>query len=690
MSYYETAVISGTTGNYTAAVQTGAHGNTWTTHYTSGDGSPDGFTGTTSVTTPNGTVTTTYGGSNSVSTATEENVSGVTKLGTSVTASTDPAISVGDAGKSKDFSGALGLKYTTFGTWTLAACPSSGNCGPTYFGTYGGAQPGQSLTPTTAVPTTGYASYWGGATGAVFQPSTVNGNNVGLFYGTFGLTANFANGSIVGAITNTQVYSTSNGTGSQTNLGSLNDIAISATISGNTYSGTVTASTTDSSGNTPTGFDIGGSAGHLIGGFYGSAAQETAGTFYLTGGTNSTQLVGSFGAAAGSDFGNATQTVSHFVYEDTISGMPGSTLAASPDGLSTSLIQFTADTSPAGFTKLVTYTTPGGTIVVEEGGAQQFSSSGGRDGVTGVQGGNLIILSSTDPAVTTAGGGSWETFGKVVGLQYADFGLWNISPTGNNASSQTPLYAGAGAGGKAGVAETASMPTTGTASFSGGAVGYVVKGGTGGEFYGTSTLTANFATGGGTVTGTISNINVYSFNNNTLSGTMNDISINATIAGAGNTKAEYSGTATAQGAAGTAVDITGATGPLKGAFYGPTAQETAGTFQMSGGGAQVLGSFGAKPATPSDRRLKVEIAPAGRLANGLALYSWRYLGGRRRFTGVMAQDLLNDARFADAVKLDHDGLMRVDYARIGFIPLDSAAMAAEGELAVGIYRATLH
>ena len=182
--------------------------------------------------------------------------------------------------------------------------------------------------------------------------------------------------------------------------------------------------------------------------------------------------------------------------------------------------------------------------------------------------------------------------------------------------------------------------------------------------------------------GTISNINVYSLATNALMGSLNSIGFTGMIGGLGNTSTQFSGTATAQSGAGTAFDITGATGPFRGAFYGPGAIETAGTFQIRGTATQVFGGFGAKTTIPSDRRLKEAVIAAGHLANGLALYSWRYCGGRHRFTGVLAQDLLADRRFADAVVIDADGLMRVDYARIGYAPRNAAAMAAEGEAAV--------
>ncbi len=685
-------------------MQTNQHGNSWTTSQTVDAGSQAGVDGTNTIATPEGAVTVSYGGSNSyTANGSEEGVTGVTKYALTVTGSTDSNIVPGDVGNVDSFAGVVGLKYADFGTWSVKPCAGGGTCGPLYVGTYGGAQSGQSLTATTAMPTTGYGSYWGGATGAVVQSSSTNANNVGLFYGTFGLTANFTNGTLSGAITNIQVYSTSDGSGSQTDYGTLNDITIANPISGNAimgnaYKALVTASSTDSSGQTPSGFNISGATGKLIGGFYGPSGQETAGTFTLTGGANATQLVGAFGAAAGSDSGNATQSATNFVSIDGAFGTPGSTQVLSPETPGTAIFQKVLDSSPDGFTKIATYVTNGGAIVVEEGGAQAYSANQailGQPASAGIEGGNLIILLSTDPAVTKAGGGDWSSFGKAVGLQYSDFGVWTISPTANNAGTQNPAYVGAGAGARPGAAETTSMPSSGSASYAGAAAGYVTVANTPGEFYAPATLNANFATGAvtGTIGSTTSGITVYAVgggSGNTVSGTMNAIGITASIGGAGATASEYSGTVSAMSTAAASIDISGATGPIKGGFYGPSAVETAGTFQLSGAGVQVVGSFGAKTATPSDRRLKREVEPAGHLANGLALYSWRYLGGQHRFTGVMAQDLLADPRFADAVHVDADGLMRVDYTRIGYAPRDGAIMAAEGEAAVASYRATQH
>lgn len=165
-------------------------------------------------------------------------------------------------------------------------------------------------------------------------------------------------------------------------------------------------------------------------------------------------------------------------------------------------------------------------------------------------------------------------------------------------------------------------------------------------------------------------------------GSMNDILLSGTISGSA-----FDGTATAGTNAGSAFDIAGATGELHGGIYGPNAAETSGSYFLTGGPKEtaLIGSFGATQAA-SDRRLKEEIQRLGELANGLKLYSWRYIGGSRRFTGVMAQDLAPDDRFANAIVIDAKGLMWVDYGRLGFIPDDFAAMRSEGEAAIAEYR----
>ena len=79
----------------------------------------------------------------------------------------------------------------------------------------------------------------------------------------------------------------------------------------------------------------------------------------------------------------------------------------------------------------------------------------------------------------------------------------------------------------------------------------------------------------------------------------------------------------------------------------------------------LLGNVAAQSGstTPSDIRLKHDIAPVGRLDSGLNLYRFRYLGGEEEMVGVMAQEVLDVA--PEAVVLGEDGFYRVDYARLG-------------------------
>jgi len=280
-----------------------------------------------------------------------------------------------------------------------------------------------------------------------------------------------------------------------------------------------------------------------------------------------------------------------------------------------------------------------------------------------------------------------NTFGD--DLNYAILGQWSVARTkygpDTNAAYfmigfQTPLE---------------SMPTTGAAVYRGfgdvnGTV--LIQDGQTGTLTGNGLLVANFAKD--TVTGVLSDIRVIA----AATGTTNlqafawdTVSLSGTISGD-----LISGTTSVIGNPGNSVSLAKSSkGTISGGFYGPTANEVALIWTLHDGkGSNAVGTFGAATGisclscvTPSDRRLKRDISPAGRLANGLALYSYAYLGDERQFTGVMAQDLMEDPRFASAVIADADGLMRVDYGRLGLALPDFAAMAAAGERAVDLYRA---
>lgn len=64
----------------------------------------------------------------------------------------------------------------------------------------------------------------------------------------------------------------------------------------------------------------------------------------------------------------------------------------------------------------------------------------------------------------------------------------------------------------------------------------------------------------------------------------------------------------------------------------------------------------------SDRRIKTDVDWVG-MERGLPVYRFRYIGSPTRFEGVMAQDVL--AMMPEAVAIRSNGLMAVDYAKLG-------------------------
>jgi hypothetical protein len=77
------------------------------------------------------------------------------------------------------------------------------------------------------------------------------------------------------------------------------------------------------------------------------------------------------------------------------------------------------------------------------------------------------------------------------------------------------------------------------------------------------------------------------------------------------------------------------------------------------GGLFRLGSAG---IAASDRRLKRDIKRVGAMANGLPVYEYRYVWGRKRHIGVMAQDVLKAG--IDAVVSHWTGFLMVDYGKL--------------------------
>ena len=90
----------------------------------------------------------------------------------------------------------------------------------------------------------------------------------------------------------------------------------------------------------------------------------------------------------------------------------------------------------------------------------------------------------------------------------------------------------------------------------------------------------------------------------------------------------------------------------------------------------------APPPAPSDARLKHSVQYVETLENGVRLHAFKYLNDDRYFVGALAQELLQDERFAHAVILGDDGYYRVDHAALGLRMYNEQAMVKAGQQAL--------
>ena len=265
--------------------------------------------------------------------------------------------------------------------------------------------------------------------------------------------------------------------------------------------------------------------------------------------------------------------------------------------------------------------------------------------------------------------------GGLANLNYTALGNWVVANASTGLSSNMAFYV---AGYQTPVA---SMPTSGSATYGGtgtviGAV-LIPGGSTGAQLTGNSALTANFSSGA--ITGSFTNMQATPVTGGAAS-PWNSVSASANISGA-----TFSGqTATSSTPSGT-YSLGSATGTINGGFYGPAANELGAVWTLYDGSKAAFGGVAGPKQAPSDRRLKRDIRALATAANGVRLYSFRYLTDARTFVGVMAQDLLNDPYFATAVEMRPSGLMLVDYSRLGLNIADMEAMRQAGQVAVEVY-----
>jgi len=116
--------------------------------------------------------------------------------------------------------------------------------------------------------------------------------------------------------------------------------------------------------------------------------------------------------------------------------------------------------------------------------------------------------------------------------------------------------------------------------------------------------------------------------------------------------------------------------------FGHIGTESASSTSTEDAVGLALNKRGIEESVPSDHRLKTHVRHVGATADGLNLYSFRYLGGDSEFLGVMAQELLADERHSNVVELGADGYFRVDYGRLGLANLVTGDMLAASERAL--------
>jgi hypothetical protein len=181
--------------------------------------------------------------------------------------------------------------------------------------------------------------------------------------------------------------------------------------------------------------------------------------------------------------------------------------------------------------------------------------------------GSNSVLDISDPATSNL---SWTTYG-----------VWAVYGTDKNSFS--PFVTGF-------ATPVASVPTTGSATYSGGVLGTVFSPQAGSQFgvhaaflQGNATLQANF--GAASITGSLTSM--------TVDGSpWNSVSLLGSISGGQN---YFSGTSGVSSTPAGPLSLTGsAAGTFAGLFFGPNAQELGAVWTLFDGTSAALGTIGAK------------------------------------------------------------------------------------------------
>lgn len=413
---------------------------------------------------------------------------------------------------------------------------------------YGGFE-----TPAGAGPTAGTLSYQGAT-----LANEVRGGNSFALAGSIHLEADFQSNTMFGSINNLERFDDSG-----TLLGDydyrfiLSGVTVANTGGSRTFTGGLIAQKLDDGTATATTSTL------IDGRFFGSAAQEAAGVWQAEGlqaAGGNRHIWGSFAATTSTVSGTPTflQSVGApltmanqvAVQVDTMTGAGtnftptvGTVTPLANGGLSFSIAALGTFDPPC---------TPGCS-------ATSLGTSGAY--VTDLNAVAVSGASATPSLLFLAERGT---------LSYARFGYWVdlALSTPNNIINYTYFAAGV-------QTPALSMPNSGTATYAGTTVGKMIdNANTSFDFFGKVNLQANFG-GSPTISGT-----VHSLTASPSAPPITSINLNGgTIAGNA-----FAGATSAAG---------GLTGTWNGQFYGPAAEEVAGSYTIGGGTLQGWGSFGA-------------------------------------------------------------------------------------------------
>jgi hypothetical protein len=464
------------------------------------------------------------------------------------------------------------------------------------------------------MPATGTASYSGPVIGEVrVPPAGFPVPRFAILTGSAALTVNFATGGVTGRLTDMM---SSDGS-------AWDSVGLTGTVGGRTLAGTTSVLALP--GFSP--YTLSSSAtGQFNGQFFGPAGQDIGAAWTLSDGNNGSAegVIGVENTSTPTPTPVPTATYSFQpAAPGTVGTNPNSQFAVA-GGPTFTALNGTLPATGTAFPILESAITVGASVTGPDTTTNGEGATLIFNGANGSGGFNLAIaipslgitsLALTDTGTTGVGGaeefegalpGGGDLLVEIGRLNYVAVGLWSVLPTGN------PLQSSNAAFGVFGY-QTQSVPTSGTATYTGPVLGLV--GAPNGSvaanasLTGTATLNVNFAAG--VINGQLSNMIATPFSGApqqpwdsvAVTAAVSGIRIvqSAVTAGNGGGFDNFTGTTSVVSApaSGSFALAAGATGSFKGNFYGPNADEIGAVWTLYDGTNSAFGVVGAENTTPA-------------------------------------------------------------------------------------------